>query len=157
SYSQRGVRPPLRSGSGATARRFVSGRFTWQEKGRGSRGQTGTDYSIGQLERRLQALDAKRDLALVRAVDHRGSDVAQRAHLDRPERERANRRAPTAIDEVVGAETRELQLRRLDSEQVLDRLRHRPVAILGEGLQLAQLVFVLGERNTAVKVDLQRL
>ena len=79
------------------------------------------------------------------------------AQLVRAEHDRPDGRAAAAEDEVVGAEPRELQLRLLDREQVLDRLGQRAVAVLDRRLELAQLVLVLDEREPAVEVDLERL
>ena len=100
---------------------------------------------------------SQRHFTLRRRVD-RGVDArAQRAQLARADHDRPDRDLAAAEDEVVGAEQRELQLRVLDREQVLDRLGQRAVAILGRDLELAQLVLVLDEREPAVEVDLERL
>ena len=82
---------------------------------------------------------------------------AQLAQLSGAEHDRSDRRAAAAEDEVVGAEAGELQLRLLDREEVLDRLGHRAVPVLGRDAQLVQLVLGLGKRDAAVQVDLQRL
>ena len=84
-------------------------------------------------------------------------DGAKRPQLVRAERERPDRRAPAAVDEVVGADPGELQLRLLDREEVLDGLGQRAVAVFDAGAELAQLVVVLDEREPAVHVDLERL
>ena len=79
-----------------------------RKKGRSSGGHTSLDDSIGQLESVLEGLDAKRDLALGRRVDHRRRSAHENAHLARSQRERADRHAAAAEDEVVGAEAREI-------------------------------------------------
>src|SRR5438270_129774 len=70
---------------------------------------------------------------------------------------RPDGRTAAAEDEVVGAETGELELRLLDREQVLDRLRQRTEPVLRRDAQLVQLVLRLRQGDPAVQVDLQRL
>src|SRR3954452_8426703 len=76
-------------------------------------------------------------------VHGRVDAVAEVFQLTRPEDEPADRGLAPAEDEVVRAEPGELDLRLLDREQVLDRLRQRAVPVLEGGLQLAQLVLRL--------------
>src|SRR5207245_7542665 len=73
------------------------------------------------------------------------------------EDELPHRRLPAAEDEVVRPEAGNLDLRLLECEEVLDRLRQRPVPVLERRLELAQLVLGLGEGEAPVDVDPQRL
>jgi hypothetical protein len=65
-------------------------------------------------------------LLLSRDVDGGFGPVAQLPQLARAEYEPAHRRLPALEDEVVGAEQRDLDLRLLDPEEVLDRLGSGP-------------------------------
>src|SRR5262245_27737354 len=122
-----------------------------------SGGLAGGQKSIDQIERPLELFVAERHLALRSAVHRRVEPFAQLAELARTEDQRADCGAPTAEDEVVGAEPGEFQLRLLDVEQMFDGLRERAVAVLGRELELAEVVLVLDEREPAVEVDLERL
>src|SRR5439155_1184009 len=62
-----------------------------------------------------------------------------------------------AKHEIVRTRARKLELRLLDQEEVLDRLRQRAEPVLGRSLQLTQLVLALGQREPAMQIDLQRL
>src|SRR5438067_9805138 len=121
--------------------------------GRLARGQ----HSIHESQRPRQFLVSKGNFTLRGRVDGGVDAAPQLAQLARAEHDRTDGRSTPAEDEVVGAEARQLQLRLLDPEEVLDRLRERPVAVLGRDLELAQHVLVLDEREPAVQVDLQRL
>src|SRR2546430_1592061 len=115
------------------------------------------EYSIDQSERPSEIVVPDGNLALGGRVD-RGRDVpAERAQLAGAELDGPDGGAAALEDEVVGPEPRELHLRLLDREQVLDRLRQRPVAVLSRRPQLAELVVALGEREATVQVDLERL
>src|SRR3954469_2710880 len=120
-------------------------------------------YSIDERQRGgepvavLSAFFPERNLALRGRVNRRLDASAKVAELLRAEHERPDGCAPVSENEVVGADARELELGLLDAEQVLDRLGDRPVAILGRGVQLDQLVLRLGQRDAAMKVDLERL
>src|SRR6266511_5487926 len=82
-------------------------------------------YSIDKSERLRKALFAQADLAIRRRVD-RGVDApAQVAQLGRAEHHLSDTRLAAAEDEVVRAGARELELRLLNQEQVLHRLRER--------------------------------
>ena len=106
---------------------------------------TGNHDSIDQVDRSLERLRALGDLAPRSRVHGGVGHVPERAQLGRAEHERPDGGAAAAVDEVVGAEPRQLQLRLLDREQVLDRLRDGPVTVLQCGVQLAQLVVRLGK------------
>src|SRR5436305_9116223 len=82
-------------------------------------------------------LPAHTYLLLRRDVDRRLRAVAELAQLARTEHEPPDRRLPALEHEVVGAEERDLALRLLDPEEILDRLRQRPVAVRERRLQLA--------------------
>src|SRR5919108_5310410 len=121
------------------------------------------EYSSDERDRPPESVSflvaglAERDLPL-RARVHGGIETpAQLRELVGAEHERADCRPPTAEDQVVGPQPRELQLRVLDREQVLDRLRHGPEAVLRRRVQLSQLVVGLRERDASVEVDLERL
>ncbi len=75
-------------------------------------------------------LPAHTYLLLRRDVHGRFRAVAELAQLARAEHQPTDRRLPALEHEVVGAEERDLDLRLLDPEEVLDRLRQRPVAVL---------------------------
>src|SRR5581483_2095429 len=114
-------------------------------------------HSIDQPKCPLELLVSKGDFTFGGRVDG-GVDLApQLAQLAGAEDDRADRRAAAAEDEVVRPEPRELQLRLLDPEQVLDRLRQRSVPIVTRDLELTELVLVLDKREPAVQVDLERL
>src|ERR671934_2346055 len=98
------------------------------------------EYSIDQSQRLWKTLLAKGDLAVRDGVDGGREAVAHRAQLAGAEDDLPDARTAATKDEVVRAERCQLQLRFLDQEQVLDRLRERPEAVLGRRLQLAQLV-----------------
>src|SRR5919204_1265459 len=115
------------------------------------------EYSIDQSQRLWKALLAQRDLTVGHGVDGGRHLVAHGAELTRAEHDLTDARAPAAEDEVIGSEPGELQLRLLDQEQVLDRLRQRAESVLGRSLELAQLVVGLGQREAPVQIDLQRL
>src|SRR6266542_4730903 len=83
--------------------------------------------------------------------------AAQRAQFARAQNELPHACATATVDEVIGPERRELQLRLLNREEVFHRLGNVAVTILDRRVQLAQLVLRLGKRKTAVEVDLQRL
>src|SRR5207302_2103911 len=91
-------------------------------------------YSIDQSERLGEAVLAHADLVIRRRVDRRVDTAAQVAQLRRPEHHLPDARLAAAKDEVIGPDTCQLQLRLLDQEQVLDRLRQRTEAILGRSL-----------------------
>ena len=93
--------------------------FHSQEKGRNSGGQASIDYSIGQREGRLQRFHPQRHFTLLGRIDDGRDDDSERLELHRAEDQRADGRSSSAVDEIVGAEPRELQLRLLDREQVL--------------------------------------
>src|ERR671930_686036 len=115
------------------------------------------EYSIDQPQRLWEAFLPERDLAVRDSVDGGRDAIAQRPQLAGAEDDLAHARAPAAEDEVIRSQLRELQLRLLDQEEVLDRLRERPVAVLRRRLQLPQLVLGLGQGEAPVQVDLQRL
>src|ERR687888_1965973 len=114
-------------------------------------------YSIDQTERLREALFAERDLTVGDRVDGGRNAVAEASQLARAEDDLPDAHTAAAKDKVVRPELRHLQLCLLDQEQVLDRLGKRAEPVLRRGLQLAQLVLRLGEREPAVQVDLQRL
>ena len=72
-----------------------------------------------------------------------GCGSAELLQLLGAEDELADGRLAAAEDEVVGAEPGDLDLRLLDREEVLDRLRQRAVPVLERRLELAQLVLGL--------------
>src|SRR5205085_6950703 len=115
------------------------------------------EYSIDQPERLRKTLLPQGDLPVRDSVDSGRDAVSQRAQLTGAEDELAHARAAATEDEVVRAQLRQLELRLLDQEQVLDWLRERAEPVLGRRLQLAQLVLRLREREPAMEVDLQRL
>src|SRR3954468_19717612 len=90
-------------------------------------------------------------------VDGRVDAVAEPLQLARAEHQPADRRLAAAEHEVVGAQARELDLRLLDREEVLDRLGQGAVAAFERRLQLAQRVLRLREREPSMHVDAQRL
>src|SRR5262245_37658449 len=119
---------------------------------------TGLQDSIDQPERLGKSIvRAKAHFAVSYGVDGRVDAVSELLELAGAEDEPPDGRLAAAEDEVVGAEERDLDLRLLDREQVLDRLRQRAVAVLEPRLELAQLVLGLGEREPAMDVDAQRL
>src|SRR4051812_22984678 len=83
--------------------------------------------------------------------------AVQFLQLPRAEHETAHRRLPASVDEVIRAEARELDLRLLDREQMLDRVGQRPEAVLQRGLELTELVLGLRERKPAMDIDAERL
>src|SRR5215213_7353161 len=155
--------PPLphaTTSSAIAAQKRISGSRLMEKApaaGVSSRCPARVEYSIDQSNRYRKFIGAQRNLAARAHVDG-GPDLAsQRAQLRGAEQERADRSLAAAEDQVVRSGSRELQLRLLDREQVLDGLGQRAVAVLGGRLQLAQLVFGLRQREAAVEVDLERL
>src|SRR2546421_9036878 len=122
-----------------------------------SRCLTRGQYSIDESERLRETVLAQAYLAVGGRVHGRVDPAAQVSQLVGAEHHLADARLAAAEDEVVRTCTGELELRLLDQEEVLDRLRQRTEAILGRRLQLAQLVLRLGQGEPAVQVDLERL
>ena len=65
--------------------------------------------------------------------------------------------ARPSVDQIVGTDPRERELRLLDREEIADGLRQRPIPVLRRGLQPPQFLVGLDEREAAVEVDLERL
>src|SRR4051812_49328681 len=96
-----------------------------------SGGSACVENSIDQLNRLGHFfLPAHAHLLASRRVDRGFCAVAQLSQLARAEHEPADCDLPALENEVVGAEQRDLDLRLLDPEEILDRLRERAEAIL---------------------------
>src|SRR6059058_1644485 len=93
-------------------------------------------YSIDESQRLWETVLAQRHLVVRNRVDRRVDAAAQVAQLVGAEHHLADARLPAAKDEVVGPRARELELRLLDQEQILNRLRQRTEPVLRRGLQL---------------------
>src|SRR5712691_8328583 len=87
-------------------------------------------YSIDQSERLWETIFAERHLVVRDRVDGGVDTAAQVAQLVRAEHHLAHAGLPAAEHEVVRAGACELELRLLDQEQVLDRLRQRTDPVL---------------------------
>src|ERR1700730_505929 len=122
-----------------------------------SRCLTRGQYSIDQSERLRETVLAQGDLAIRDGVDGGVDPAPQVAQLVGAEHHLPDARLAAAKDEVVGAGARELQLRLLDQEEILHGLGERAEAVLRSGLQLAQLVLGLAQRQPAMEVDLESL
>jgi len=124
----------------------------------GSCRPTGIQDSIDQPDGlRKSVVAAEAHFPVPYGVDGGVDSAAELLQLLGAEDEAADRRLASAEHEVVGAELRDLDLRLLDREQVLDGLGQRSVAILECGGELAQLVVGLRQGEAAMDVDTQRL
>src|SRR4029077_13628625 len=94
---------------------------------------------------------------LRRDVHGRFRAVAELAQLARAEHQPPDRRLSALEDEIVGAEERDLDLRLLDPEEILDGFGDRSVPILELSLKLPQPALGFREREPAVDVDAERL
>src|SRR5919201_3933152 len=80
------------------------------------------EYSIDQPQRLWKTLLAQGSFAVGDGVDGGRDAIPHSAQLAGAEDDLADARTSAAEDEVVRAERRQLQLRLLDQEEVLDRL-----------------------------------
>src|SRR6266516_11609 len=112
---------------------------------------------IDESQRLRETLFSQRHLAVRGGVNGGVDPPPQIAKLFGAEHDLPDAGLAAAEDEVVGAGARQLQLRLLNQEQILDGLGQRSEAVLGPGLQLAQLILGLGQCQPAVEVDLERL
>src|SRR5262245_47608695 len=112
-------------------RQVKGGEWGQSIEARASRCLAAVQDSIDQADRlRKAVVTAEAHFPVPYGVDGRVDAVPELPELPRAEHEPADGGLAAPEDEVVGAEPRHLDLRLLDREEVLDRLRQRPVPVL---------------------------